>query len=62
MCKWCELIIALVILVFSFWQVAYSKWIIIITAIVLLIHSFMRCRFCCDHEDVGMKATKKKRL
>lgn len=46
MCKsWCELIVALVVIVFSLWQTVASKWIILIAGIVLLIHSFT-CKVC----------------
>ena len=49
MCKsWCELIVAIVIIVFSLWQTAWSNWIIIIAAVVLLIHSFT-CKSCFAH-------------
>lgn len=65
-CKWCELVIAIVILVFAFWMTAWSKWIIVIAAIVLLLHSFL-CRSCmmCEQHKGGMAksmpASKKKR-
>lgn len=64
-CKWCELVIAIVILVFTFWQTTASKWIIAIAAIVLILHSFMckSCMMCEDHKG-GMAKTsssKKKR-
>ena len=59
MCKsWCELIIALVVIVFAYWQTTYSQWILIIAGIVLLIHSFM-CKKCFS--GGMMMATKKKK-
>ena len=61
MCKWCELVIAIVILVFALWETTYSKWIIVVAAIALLIHSFIKCKYCyCTCEEEA-KPTKKKR-
>ncbi len=46
MCKSvCEAVLAIIILVFSFVETAYSQWIIVIAAIILLIHSFT-CKKC----------------
>ena len=48
MCKsYCELILAVILLVFAigFWTWAYTQWIIVIVAIILLIHSFT-CKKC----------------
>ncbi len=63
MCNsWCEAIIAIVILVFMFWQTAYSDWIVIIAAIVLLVHSFT-CKNCFvgGHMSREMMPAKKRR-
>jgi len=59
MCKsWCELIIAIVIIVFALWDaMAYSKWIVVIAGIVLAIHSFT-CKKCFVGD---MKASGKKK-
>ncbi|MEK6933585.1 MAG: hypothetical protein AABW75_01780 [Nanoarchaeota archaeon] len=56
MCKsWCELILAVIIIVFAFWQTAVSMWIIVIAGIVLLIHSFT-CKTCfAKHNTTGRK-------
>lgn len=46
MCKsWCELIIAIVVIVFALWQTTYSMWIVVIAGIILAIHSFT-CKKC----------------
>ncbi len=56
MCKsWCELIIAIVVIVFALWQTTYSQWIVVIAGIVLAIHSFT-CKKCF----AGMGHTKKR--
>ena len=63
MCKsWCELIVAIVIIVFALWETTYSKWIIVIAAIVLAIHSFT-CKMCFVGHGAGMemKMSAKKR-
>ena len=65
-CKWCEAVIAVIILLFAYWPTLFgvsamtSKWIVVIAAIVLLIHSFVckRCMMCDDHK----MSSKKKRL
>ena len=62
MCKsWCELIIAIVIIVFALWETTWSKWIILIAGIVLAIHSFT-CKKCFVGMDMkeSMPAKKKK--
>jgi hypothetical protein len=61
MCKsWCELIIALVILVVAMWPAllgaSISNWVIIVAAIVLAIHSFT-CKSCFNSGS----ASKRKR-
>jgi len=64
MCKsWCEAIIAVVILLFSWVNLVSAmatKWIVTIAAIILLIHSFT-CKKCftCEHE--GMMFSKKRK-
>lgn len=46
MCKsWCELILAVVIIVFALWQTSFSQWILLIAGIGLLIHS-LTCKTC----------------
>ena len=50
-CKHCNTILAIVILVFSFWNVAWtswltSKWIIVAAAVLILFHGF--CPKCMD--------------
>lgn len=61
MCKsWCELIIALVVIVFSLWQTMYSKWILVIAGIVLLVHSFS-CKTCFMGNNAGMSKSKNKK-
>ncbi len=45
-CGWGGVIGALLVILFSFWQTAYSKWIIVIVAVLWLIHS-LGCKDCC---------------
>jgi type IV secretory pathway TrbL component len=60
-CKWTEIILAVVILIFAFWQTVASKWIIVIAAIVLLLHALM-CKNCanCDVPAAKVKAKKRR--
>ena len=62
MCKsWCELIVAIVVIVFALWDtMAYSKWIVVIAGVVLLIHSFT-CKKCFAGMGKDMKMSAKKR-
>jgi len=58
--KWCGAILALLIIVFSFWQTMYSKWIIVIAAVLILVHSSWHGS-CCEAEGAKPKAKKKKK-
>jgi len=62
MCKsWCELIIAMVVIVFALWNtLAWSKWIVVIAGIVLIIHSFT-CKKCFVGMGKDMKSPGKKK-
>ena len=54
-CRWTESVIAIVILVFTFWNtVTWGKWVVAIAATVLLVHSFS-CKNCCAFEMKGRK-------
>lgn len=61
MCKsWCELIIALVVIIFALWGAVYAvwgKWVLLIAGVVLLIHSFT-CKKCFAGH--GVSSGKKK--
>lgn len=50
-CQWTETLIALIVLIFTFWMTAWSQWIVAIAAIVLLIHAWMckSCMMCREH-------------
>jgi phosphatidylglycerophosphate synthase len=62
-CKWTETILALVIIVFAFWEVTYSMWIIIIAAVLLLIHAFRckNCGTCMPEKGMQVSGSRKKR-
>ena len=49
-CRWSELLLAIVIIVFTQWNTAFfsaaiSKWIVIVAAAVLVVHSLL-CHKC----------------
>lgn len=51
-CKHCNTILAIVILIFSFWMVNWtswltSKWIIVAAAVLILLHG-IKCGHCAD--------------
>ena len=60
MCKsWCEFIIAVIVIVFTFWQIpGVSQWIVGLAAVGLILHS-MTCKSCFAGERNS--AIKKKR-
>jgi hypothetical protein len=66
-CRVFEIIVAIVVLVFAFWQTAYSKWILVIAAIALILHALIckNCAGCMPEKDMKMhsmkKSSKKKR-
>jgi hypothetical protein len=43
--SWCELVIAVLVIVFAAWPIMYSKWILIALGVILAIHSFS-CNKC----------------
>ncbi len=54
MCKsWCELIIAVVVIVSALWPYMYSNWVIVIAGVILLIHSFT-CKKCFSGHGMRM--------
>ena len=62
-CKHCTTILAIVILVFSFWQVSWtswltSKWIIVAAAVLILLHG-LGCGMCHNKCMTKMPARKK---
>ena len=60
MCKsWCELIIGIIVVVFSLWQTMISEWVLVIAGIVLIIHSFT-CK-ACFNKNMSMPAPKARR-
>ena len=58
-CKWVEVVLAIVILVFTFWSTAVSQWLVAIAAVLLLIHALM-CKNCAKCEPDTGKASKGK--
>jgi hypothetical protein len=65
-CKHCNTILAIVILIFSFWSVNWtswltSKWIIVVAAVLILLHG-IKCVHCGDGScDAKMPAKKSKK-
>lgn len=58
--EWCEIILAVLILIFNYWN-WNSQVIITILAAVLIVHAFMckRCSCCCGDCDECSKPIKK---
>jgi hypothetical protein len=54
-----EALVAILTIVFVFWQTAASKWIIFAAAVVLLIHALC-CKCFCSCEEEEKPAKKKK--
>ncbi len=67
-CKHCAMVLAIVILVFSFWSVAWtnwltSKWIIVASAVLILLHGLgcHKCRDRCMTKGPARKKSSAKR-
>jgi len=61
--EWCEVAIGILLIVFNYWNTAYSQVIITILAAILIVHSFMckcKCCECCDECEMPVKKAKKK--
>ena len=59
-CKATEIVVALVVLVFSFYQTTYSNWVVIVAAAVLLIHG-LGCKDIVCGASAKPKAKKKRK-
>ncbi|MAG07531.1 hypothetical protein CMI46_01830 [Candidatus Pacearchaeota archaeon] len=44
-CKWTEIVLSVVILIFAWYATAYSQWVVTIAAALLLVHALM-CKSC----------------
>jgi hypothetical protein len=66
-CKWMEIIISVVILVFAIWPELIpglqGSWVVIVAAALLLIHALMckNCGACMPEKKVSSSKGKKKR-
>ncbi len=61
-CKWVETVLAILIIVFAFWETSFSTWGIVIAAVLLLIHGWT-CKNCgmCKNCMEGGKVPKKQK-
>ncbi|MFH1425703.1 MAG: hypothetical protein ABIG28_03205 [archaeon] len=57
-CKWLQVVLPIIILIFVFWQTTYSKWIIVIAAVIQLLGA-IACSETCG-TDAGAKPVMKK--
>ena len=59
--KWGGAVLALLVILFSFWQTAYSKWVIVVIAVIWFFHA-VGCNDCCKvSEKPKAKPRKKKK-
>ena len=62
-CRWTEVVIGLVVVIFTLWpQGTWSKWLVVVAGALLVLHAFS-CKNCggiCAPEETG-KGKKKKR-
>ncbi|HVY01566.1 MAG TPA: hypothetical protein VHA12_02265 [Candidatus Nanoarchaeia archaeon] len=60
-CRVTEAVIAVVVLVFTFWNnFVAAKWLVAIAAVLLLIHSIW-CNACCEMPAETKKSAKKRK-
>ncbi|MAG38261.1 hypothetical protein CMI45_02660 [Candidatus Pacearchaeota archaeon] len=59
-CKTTESILAILIIVFAFWETSYSMWVVVIAAALILIHA-LKCGRCysCGGDMKGGKVSGK---
>jgi len=55
-CKYIEIVLGLVIIVFAWWQVGASQWIITVAAALLILHALK-----CDNCSVNVSSIKGKK-
>lgn len=63
-CRWCETILALIILVFAlFVNASWGEWVVIIAAVLLLIHAWSckNCGTCMPEKSASKPASSRKR-
>lgn len=61
-CKWTEIILGVIILVFAIWETAASKWLVVIAAALIIIHS-LTCKSlaACGTTNMSKAAAGKKK-
>ncbi len=63
-CTWVESILAILVILFAFWETTYSQWIIVIAGVLLLLHALLckNCKMCRECMDMkGSKPVKSSR-
>jgi hypothetical protein len=62
-CQWTEIVIAIVILLFAFWDTSVSQWVIAIGAVLLLVHalSCKNCKACAAPAEMPKKKRSRRR-
>ena len=58
-CTATNVILGLLVLVFTFWQTVASKWIVVIAAVLLILHAFC-CGKCMSCETEKPAKSKKR--
>ena len=59
--KWGGAVLALLVILFSFWQTTYSKWVIVVIAVIWLVHAVSCDKLCKVPEKSKAKPKKKKK-
>ncbi|PIN93335.1 hypothetical protein COU54_03480 [Candidatus Pacearchaeota archaeon CG10_big_fil_rev_8_21_14_0_10_31_24] len=59
-CKVFEVIAAIVLLIFAFWETSASNWVIAVVAVLLLIHA-LSCKGICAVEPAKSAVAKKRK-
>ena len=60
-CRWTEIIIAVVVIVFSvIWSASWTNWVIFVAALVLLVHA-LTCKNCRPRRLENTATKKRKR-
>lgn len=61
-CRWVEIPLGIVVILFTWWTIPYAMWIVTVAAALLIIHA-LTCKNCkaCKTDMKPMKSAKKKK-
>ena len=58
MCKWLGWLLPIIVIIFTFWEIGWSKWVVLVAALIMLWYGAKGN--CCTSEAKPVKNKKKK--